>query len=1127
MRYDNNPIRRLLTPALAGLLALGLAACGNTGDEDPSVGDPDPQPTPESGQTSFYSAAGQNGQQSEQNNDSSYGADSGSRNKEAGAAGAPSNNRQIEEGDIYRVIDHSKQILNLNRYRGLQVIDFSDPKNPDVIGRARISGRPVEMYLVGDKVYALLNNWRAYYSAGNQKSLMPDAYSGGVVAVIDISDPKNPKVTKRAQVPGNIETSRLTRGGGKEALFVVASGRNRTSGGGTIQPTRSTSGSTTYVRSFDVNGRGKLAAKSKLDLGGNVADIQGVENHLLVARDVRDKNHNHTGSKVSVIDISNPSGKMREGSQVKVKGRVQNKHNMDLHNGILRVVSGATWNGAQENHIETFDASNIENLTKIDHTSFAKGERLEATLFMGEKAFFVTYEQIDPLFAFHIDKKGKLEQKSEFEITGWNDYFVPVEDGKRLIGIGMNDEEGFTMAVSLYDSTDLSNKKPFIAREEVPMDYSRSEANRDDRAFSVLENATKVKAKDGTVETGLVLLPFQGWDRKNHEYKSGVQIFTFSDKTLTRRGTMDHGTPVRRSFMAERDKDLTGNLSEAELSLFDTSKPDKPSEVGRVELAPNYNDYWKFGKYAVRRDSRRAYYYWYGSRGNQQKTDTLEIISAAQHPDEADTITQISIPAGAQVIRNGDNLVVAEMEATNKTRNNSSWTNSRIYKTDLTVWDFSNPKSPKPVQTLSTKKLMPHYAYNYYRNYYGGRGGVAVDASVAGRGYYYGGGNLKAHAVENALVFISQVRERKLKGTMRTTRTRPKSYRAGSCSTQGNVRRCPYYNGAITCNQLVKPDGTKRPEHCTGAIRKCTYNKDGHRECHKVDASKIATETDTYKRKHYEYWKRYRFHSLDLSSPSKAKLGSGTTMPKSEHDVTYLVDGSTFYLTHRKPYNLPNDTRAYYRYFFRTVDFSKPAKPKAGKSINIPGRLIEVDGDTIITRDYLWGRHIVENSLNKLKVKNGKAYLKASHRLKDRQVQNIVLDGGGHVLVSHRLAWRVDQPHPVYHRAEAGSGSKSEPDHGTYMSVLDLGKGLKELSYARVDDWATLRTARKQRALFSVPGGLLVVNLQKPTSPVAQSYFPIQGWPRDLKVDGKDITMAAGRYGIYEFSLDTSNLLHN
>ena len=238
---------------------------------DPSDPDePKVQPTPPDGQTTFVSADGRNGQRTQENED----AERNQNNAEgdfAGDPGADDDNRTVEEGDIYRVLNGSQDlILNLNRYRGFQIIDFTDPSAPNIVGRVQLAGTPVEMYQVGDRVFVLLNNWTSYWRS-SRFDTTPQRHQGGGVAVIDISDRSKPTITSQALMDGWIRKSRLTRGGGKEALFVVSS--EYSSGGGL-----------THVQSYSVSSTGKLAAATKLELGGYVQDIQATPECLIVAR---------------------------------------------------------------------------------------------------------------------------------------------------------------------------------------------------------------------------------------------------------------------------------------------------------------------------------------------------------------------------------------------------------------------------------------------------------------------------------------------------------------------------------------------------------------------------------------------------------------------------------------------------------------------------------------------------------------------------------------------------------------------------------------------------------------------------------------------------------------------------
>ncbi len=76
-----------------------------------------------------------------------------------------------------------------------------------------------------------------------------------------------------------------------------------------------------------------------------------------------------------------------------------------------------------------------------------------------------------------------------------------------------------------------------------------------------------------------------------------------------------------------------------------------------------------------------------------------------------------------------------------------------------------------------------------------------------------------------------------------------------------------------------------------------------------------------------------------------------------------------------------------------------------------------------------------------------------------------------------------------------------------------------------MDAWAQLEGTIAGRALFSVPGGLLVMNLDDPRAPYAQAYFPMNGWAYGIELAGRVALFAAGRFGLHRFDLDTFNLL--
>ncbi len=1077
-------LNRVLQSLLAMLLLASLAACGNgnpsiSTPDNPDGPDqplPDPDKDPEPGQSSFVSADGRNGEQSQDGGERD--GDAAEPEADEGFDNDGGDERSVEEGDIYRVLADGR-ILNLNAFRGLQIIDFTDVDNPTVEGRVQVTGYPVELYTVGDRAFVLMNDWRGYWRSNHDTR--PETYQGGLVMVVDISDRANPRITGQAQVPGHIRTSRLTRGGGQEALYVVSNHWGYFENEEGHQEHRTT----TYVKSFSVSERGELTARTEIDLGGYVGDIQATGNRLMVSR--IDYNNREPRSRISLIDISSPDGSMVEGGQVEVRGYVANKYNMDVHGDVMRIVSGSTWGGTRTNHVQTYDASDIHNLEEIDHATFGDEENLFATLFMGNKAFFVTYRQVDPFHAFEITDEGRIYERAEYIISGWNNFFRPVSGGDRLIGIGFNDENGRTLAVSLYDTTDLSNPEPFIERQEVDTTWSWSEAAWDDRAFSVLENAVEIEGPGGVTETGMVMLPFSGWNQETNESFAAVQIFTFSDNTLTQRGVMHHGTPVRRSFRANNS--TTANLSEAELSLFDHTDPANPAERGRVELAPNYTDVLVFGGHGVRVKSQDYYYWWYrGQQGDELPLDRLEVISLAEHPDQAEALAAIDIIAGSDVRKVGQNLVVTHMAPVPDT-------NPVEFESTIEVYDLSTA-DPRLTATLTTDQLHPsNNYYGYYDDCWDcwGWGRAQTQSKTVG---------------EQALVYTENIRQERLLGTEEVCYSYPTERHHRECWDENGARECTYTTGNRVCRSL---EGA--PMHCTGSFYRCHQDTQGRTECEELERGEVEVQENCYEHERYRYWSHYRFNVLDLSDPNNPVLGQTLDMPSDEESAGLVTDGDDLYVSYSVPVEVENDPRPFVRYFFKRVDLSNPSAPEVARGINVPGHLLAVydDGQVVVTQDTVWGEEIIEAAINKLSIVNGRALLDGRRRLHNQYVQSVALDERGNLLVNHRSPWSY------YYNDQEQEAQKL-----TIMSVAT--ESLSVLAETDVDIWAQLQDVRDGRALFQVPGGLLVMNLDEPSEPEVQSYFPTRGWPRSISLHNGQAYFAAGRYGLYRFDLNTFNI---
>jgi hypothetical protein len=223
-----------------------------------------------------------------------------------------------------------------------------------------------------------------------------------------------------------------------------------------------------------------------------------------------------------------------------------------------------------------------------------------------------------------------------------------------------------------------------------------------------------------------------------------------------------------------------------------------------------------------------------------------------------------------------------------------------------------------------------------------------------------------------------------------------------------------------------------------------------------------------------------------------------------------LSDGDRIFVTHLEPMTVDGDERPYVQYFVRMVDMADPTNPVVGPAVNIPGQLLAVDGDMLYTSEGIWSGEFIETAIGRLSLIDDVASLEAWVRFSDQDVERVLLDGAGHVLVSHRPAWRED--------------STDEDDRRQRLTLLDS-TTLRPHGETIIDGWIQLQSAIAGRALFSVVGGVLVVNTDDPANPFAQAFFPSSWWLQRITLRDRQLLVPSGPYGITELDLDAVNIL--
>ncbi|MCK9439097.1 MAG: beta-propeller domain-containing protein [Patescibacteria group bacterium] len=256
-----------------------------------------------------------------------------------------------------------------------------------------------------------------------------------------------------------------------------------------------------------------------------------------------------------------------------VPGTVLNQFSMDESDGFFRIATtrNQTWSRFVEERSESYNNlyvldSNLEITGKI--RGLAEGERIYSVRFMGDKAYIVTFKQVDPLFSIDLKDPYNPKVLGELKIPGFSNYLHPYSNNV-LIGFGKDAQENEDgrvtnggLKLSLFD---VSNDNPQELDSYIIGDSgSESIALYDHRAFlfskekNILIVPAVLREKTGDRSWGNVSF-------------NGLLIFNIVDNKFVLQGQIAHAdsglfenyysNSVKRSlFIKENLYSLSDNL---------------------------------------------------------------------------------------------------------------------------------------------------------------------------------------------------------------------------------------------------------------------------------------------------------------------------------------------------------------------------------------------------------------------------------------------------------------------------------------------------------------------------------------------------------------------------------------
>ena len=162
------------------------------------------------------------------------------------------------------------------------------------------------------------------------------------------------------------------------------------------------------------------------------------------------------------FDISDGSTSYVASGQV--LGSPLNQFAMSEADGVLRIATtaGAPWSDGADESESALTTLRVEGdaLVRVGQVGdMGRGETIRSVRYVGDTAYVVTFEQIDPFYTVDVSDPANPQVMGELEILGYSGYLHPVGDDL-VLGVGQDaTEDGATTGakVTLFDVSDPAN----------------------------------------------------------------------------------------------------------------------------------------------------------------------------------------------------------------------------------------------------------------------------------------------------------------------------------------------------------------------------------------------------------------------------------------------------------------------------------------------------------------------------------------------------------------------------------------------------------------------------------------------------------------------------------------------
>ena len=385
----------------------------------------------------------------------------------------------VDEGDIVKTDGNYIYVIRHNRMIRIIKIDGANMKEVAMVEIDNPNGEDTisEIYLANGKLSVIASGYGNGLRQTDQDTFYMDYRSLTSVYTYDISKPESPKLIGKISQDGDYNTSRKV--GDYIYLFTsfypkyMGSLERNSSENGYVDMVpyvgeKMVEPANIYLPIEPRNCSYMVMSSVNLAKPDETVDrkaiLEDAGNFYVTTKNiyVRKENWNYSGwDSTSIAKFSFKDGVIKGESAGIVPGRITDTFAINEHKDTLRVLTTASDGGweNEENIVSVFD----DKMNAIGQIrGLAKGETIYSARFLGEMGYFVTYRNVDPLFAVDFSDPHNPKILGELKITGFSEY-LHFYGKDKLLGIGWETDpetgQRLGMKLSMFDISNPTNLK--------------------------------------------------------------------------------------------------------------------------------------------------------------------------------------------------------------------------------------------------------------------------------------------------------------------------------------------------------------------------------------------------------------------------------------------------------------------------------------------------------------------------------------------------------------------------------------------------------------------------------------------------------------------------------------------